>query len=320
MSDPYVSLASSTSTAIESASKHNIQCRVSTDHIMQWTQSSATTGDTAATIIRDNKMNYCMNKNDIVVGLRRGWFPQSCMQMRAYPLVVTTYADMCLAAQYWLMRLYNNAKNTTDIRLLVNEPLTHSATNGSTNPNRDCALKPHEREQIEMMPQFYFQGVSLGVAYAHSDSGDTVGTVMYGGLRTVLNGHFKANTGQLCMWYFEFEAKLFDPEGRRIWQNGDLPPVIEAGYERISGRIHAGSLSADNALDATTLDRRKWHDRENGNYPGTSGKRNVFYLKPYVRNDEGGENIMDRERVCGVYISSAREFEQVDLKLQRQAL
>ena len=118
MSDPYVSLASSTSTAIESASKHNIQCRVSTDHIMQWTQSSATTGDTAATIIRDNKMNYCMNKNDIVVGLRRGWFPQSCMQMRAYPLVVTTYADMCLAAQYWLMRLYNNAKDTTGIRLL----------------------------------------------------------------------------------------------------------------------------------------------------------------------------------------------------------
>ena len=23
-------------------------------------------------------MNYCMHKNDIVVGVRQGWFPESC--------------------------------------------------------------------------------------------------------------------------------------------------------------------------------------------------------------------------------------------------
>jgi hypothetical protein len=38
MGDPYVSLASSTSSAIESASKHNLQCRVSTNHIIMWVQ------------------------------------------------------------------------------------------------------------------------------------------------------------------------------------------------------------------------------------------------------------------------------------------
>ena len=71
MADPYVSLASSTSTAIESASKHNIQCKVSTDHILQWVQDSVTTGESATTIVKKDKMNYTMHKNDIVVGVRK---------------------------------------------------------------------------------------------------------------------------------------------------------------------------------------------------------------------------------------------------------
>lgn len=49
------------------------------------------------------------------------------------------------------------------------------------------------REQIENMLEFYFVGISLGLAYAHPHSGDTVASVMIGGLRTVLNGHFQVN-------------------------------------------------------------------------------------------------------------------------------
>jgi hypothetical protein len=88
-------------------------------------------------------------------------------------------------------------------------------------------LKKYEQTQIDLMPQFSFQGVSLGLAYAHPDSGDTVGTVMMGGLRTVLNGHFKANTGQPVMWYFEFEAPCFNADGKRIFANQELPNIIE---------------------------------------------------------------------------------------------
>ena len=39
MGDNYASLAASTATAIESASKHNLQCRVSTDHLIMWMQA-----------------------------------------------------------------------------------------------------------------------------------------------------------------------------------------------------------------------------------------------------------------------------------------
>ena len=73
-------------------------------------------------------------------------------------------------------------------------------------------------------------------------------------------------------------------------------------------------------LDMKTVDRRTWHARENGNLPGYVGKDNVIWLIPYVRNDDHPENILDRERIVGTYISSARQFEMVDIKFQRQAI
>ena len=192
MGDPYASLASSTSTAIESASKHNLQCKVSTDHILMWIQDDTVSGESATTIIKKDMMNYCMHKNDLVVGVRNGWHPSSHIASKAYPAVVVTTANMCLAAQYWLMRLYNNSKNMQDVRRYVHESLRHRGQ-GLGNHHHEHAheLTTHEKNQIEFMPQFYFMGVSLGLAYAHPDSGDTVGTVMYGGLRTVMNGPCK---------------------------------------------------------------------------------------------------------------------------------
>lgn len=332
MADPYVSLASSTATAIESASKHNIQCRVSTDYMVRWVADSTTTGESAQTLIRKDKMNYCVHKNDIVVGLRQGWYDEAGRMNNAYPVVVSTYANMCVAATYWLTRLYNNAKCMKDIQFLVNDPLRHRGDGvNAYNPNAGghpgradfqhghnsgtSALLKHEKQQIDDMPQFYFQGVSLGMAYAHPESGDTMATVMYGGLRTVLNGHVAANTGQPVMWYFGFEAGCFDTKGRRIFTGGELTDVIEDGLAKLQG-------GRDNTLtDMTmhTLDRKKWHERENGNFPGHTGKTNIFYIKPYVRNEDAPENILDRERIFGIYLSSCRAFEQGDIKLQRQS-
>lgn len=166
----------------------------------------------------------------------QGWFPDSTIPNKAYPSVITTYANMCQAAQYWLMRLYNNSKNMRDVRIYINDPLKHRGEPNSYNSKglgvsvmgdgvSTYDLLRHEQQQIDSMPQFYFQGVSLGLAYAHPDSGDTVGTVMYGGLRTVMNGPCRANTGQPVMWIFEFECSLFDSDGKRIYANRELPEV-----------------------------------------------------------------------------------------------
>lgn len=260
-------------------------------------------------------MKYCMHKNDIVVGVRGGWKSDEIITImnKAYPHVLTTTSGLTRAAQYHLVRLYNNAKSVKDIHdMLYTEELKHRGSDGVGTHE----LLSNEKLQIDTMPQFYFQGVALGIGYAHPDSGDTVATVMIGGLRTVLNGHFTVNTGQLVQWYFEFEAAAFDANGERLVQGPDgLPSVIEDGLEMLRSQ-QENVLSH---LSLSTLDRKVWHERESGNFPGYSGKDNVIYLKPYVRNLKGPENILDRDRVCGIFIASARPFEQVDIKLQRQS-
>ena len=172
------------------------------------------------------------------------------------------------------MRLYNNSKSMHDVRIYVNDTLKHrgepksynSGGMGSGDGVTTHPLLRYEQQQIQSMPQFYFQGVSLGLAYAHPDSGDTVGTVMYGGLRTVMNGPCRANTGQPVMWIFEFESALFDTDGRRIFANKELPDVIEDGLFK----VHGGVSNSMTALDSKTMDRKRWNDRENANLPGLS--------------------------------------------------
>lgn len=72
------------------------------------------------------------------------------------------------------------------------------------------------KEQIQNSLEHYFVGVSLGLAYAHHNSGDTVGSVMIGGLRTIPNGAFPIHTNDLLMWYFDDELPLFEKDGSRI--------------------------------------------------------------------------------------------------------
>lgn len=94
MADIYPSLASSTATAIDSASKHNLQCRVDTNHILNWVNADGKSGDSADTIVKGNKLKYCMHKNDVVIGTRHGWRPSYIHSNKAYPLVITTYSGM----------------------------------------------------------------------------------------------------------------------------------------------------------------------------------------------------------------------------------
>jgi hypothetical protein len=120
------------------------------------------------------------NQDDIAVAVTRGWFGTSSFAVYAYPQVVSTYANMSVAAQYWLMRLYNNVKDMSDLRRYVYEDIYHRGPSDAYNPqpagqptlgDGKQELKQYEKAQIENMPQFRIIGVSLGIAYAHPDSG-----------------------------------------------------------------------------------------------------------------------------------------------------
>ena len=64
--------------------------------------------------------------------------------------------------------------------------------------------------QIENLLEFYVVGISLGTAWAHPSSGDTVASVMIGGLRTVANRAFPVHTNDLLCIYFDDERDLFE--------------------------------------------------------------------------------------------------------------
>lgn len=200
MADKYASLASATATAIDSAAKHNLQCRMYTELLQHWVDPKGQ-GNSAETL-KAGKMDYCMHKDEIVLGARQGFFPDSHrMPPKAYPLVFTTYANMPEEVRTFLKVAYAmpsmslldamvksmNKKEDFD-NWVQSSP--GASLDANTKKFLDTVLAmlkeqitPDSLSDIKRMPQFYFQGISLGVAYAHPDSGDTVGTVMYGGLR-----------------------------------------------------------------------------------------------------------------------------------------
>lgn len=291
MSDRYASIASATATSIDSAAKHNLQCRMYTELIQNWAAGDNTDYN-SADIIKANKMDYCMHKDEIVLGVCTGLFKECCIPHRPYPLVFTTYGKMSKDARNFLKKLYQQ-QTSSDIDALVD---TYNDPNKKT---------PHD---VKMLPQFYFQGVSLGVAYAHPDSGDTVGTVMYGGLRTILNGHFNGQNGQPCMWYFDFEVDQFDSEGRRI--DVDNLPLLRDDEDE-EERWQKSS-------DVSVLNRKRYYAQAFGAVDSHPGKKGMIRVKPYVRSNP--EYLMDKDRVFGKFISTARAWEMIDLHISRLAV
>jgi hypothetical protein len=86
------------------------------------------------------------------------------------------------------------------------------------------------RFQIENLIDFYVVGIALGTAWAHPSTGDTVASVMIGGLRTVQNGAFPVHTNDLLCIYFDDERDFFEVFfdnvfGRRLRSSLVTPPV-----------------------------------------------------------------------------------------------
>lgn len=87
------SLASATSTRVDSASKHIVPCKVNTDYMASLVGNNV---DNAMRELQTNKMRYCMHKDDVVIGLGRPMYGSSVNNNRkkAYPSVIVTLASM----------------------------------------------------------------------------------------------------------------------------------------------------------------------------------------------------------------------------------
>ena len=131
-----------------------------------------------------------MFKNDLVMCVNASMTASgnilTGVQNKAYPNVVSNLGDIGKEAQQWLMTVYA-AETVREFKTKAQVPFTD----------------PEHNTIVKCMPYFMPQGYALGTAWSWQTSGDTVASVLIGGMQTVLNGHFECQVGDILQWYFD---------------------------------------------------------------------------------------------------------------------
>lgn len=301
-------VASATGTRIDSAAKHQIAVRVSYEHLLSWVGYEQIA-------LQKEKHAFSVAKDDITIGVskpvRKNENGRGNQRNRAYPSVVSTLARMELPAKNYLIFLYHNFNTFRDrdnfIRRVECKPDAWDPT-----------MSEVAKKQIAEMPEFYFVGVSVGFAYPHPLSGDNVCTTMIGGMRTILNGAFEVDTGDIIQWYWSAETNCFDANGRR------LDPIQEQRSQGVSTWLQTNERigSSDSAR------RKAFYERGNGVFTNSqtdgtvtfNAKKEVAFPKSLRPGRDGLYRLGDRMRIFARAMSGGRPYEMIDVMICRQSM
>ena len=327
------SLASSTASRIETGAKHMQQCRISFSHLLNFLN-----GDDDQMLRR--KELYCVHKDEVIIGVGDALLKNSPSFSRsAYPLIISTMAKQDNSYVYACYNFYYTYALNEYIGGMVIEAIdTHLSDeevyqNGLIPRNTDEIDKlQHTRKAFVDMRAV---GISTTQGFAHHNSGDTMSTVMIMGLHTTMNGAYPMETGDIVMWYWDFEVPLFDTKtGQRVHKKNylllDNDLIIDKKqFHVMKQRANIVQQFTNMFVDTLTEPfdptpvangtlpqaekRRKFHDRQQ-----VMGEKGIARIKPYVFNEHGTHP--DCRRVFAVAMSSARPFEMVDIRISRQSL
>jgi len=249
-------IAAATSSRVDSAAKHIIACKVDSDLMYEFVSNSIQTASEKRRELHINKHKYCVFKNDLVLCTNKALFPSDnnrCTnRQNAYPAVVSTLADVEPGAKKFLSTYYGSQSPMFQMGLLTSFNLPSFATEFH-DPNK----------VIKNLPYFSAQGYALGTAWASDQTGDTVSSVLIGGMQTVMNGAFACSAGEVLQWYFEFEEDLFYP--KRV-QLDPGEPHKEAASRKVTSEEDAAGKIYDKlkewTLQNSTLGTTyNWHDK-----------------------------------------------------------
>jgi hypothetical protein len=324
------SIGQATNTRIDSACKHIQQCRVATDEMLKFV------GDDNEEL-RRQKYRYCVHKDEFAVGLARPWDPNRVTKRtknQAYPRIISNLGtlndndqgrvalNMIRFMNHFARTLQEKQKivsffqkdqfmessyigqDDAEVRLRGNECFTQKQ-DGSMG-TKDC---------MNMMWDVVPMGFANTLGYAHPNVGDTMCSIMIGGLRTVMNGDFEIFSGDLVQFYWPFEKDDFTPDGRRkpyvnIWNdNGDV-----CNWDPSKSPTGANEMWD---LPQDAMVRQANYSLTYGAKP--AGEKLVAYIKPYFHDDDH-PRLMDWTRVFGRAICSARPHEMVDVHIARQSV
>jgi hypothetical protein len=330
------SLGSATSSHLDSACKHIQQCRVSQDHMVQFTKAPHDPEE----LVR-NKYRYCVHKDELVLSVGKCWGRQNGtkrFQNNAYPRVVSNMGQLLDPAgddrsevEKIIKLMYHHVQSIPERDRFLTMMQEGTAANFVTEKETTPYLKQEGdtmlfKNQLPYIYDFGAVGYANTLGWAHSDSGDTMSSVMIGGLRTVTNGDFEVFCGDRLQWYWPFEVQCFTKDGRRkaieMHTGGE-----ELAEIRAKGIQWNNNLQKDPALSGgqgprhpMSLDSRQRKDFEERQYGQRKGsEKAVPLIKPFKRDDDT-PRLYDWYRVFAEAISSAGPREKLDIKIARQAL
>jgi hypothetical protein len=210
------SLANITGTHLDLACKHIQQCQVSFDHMLHYAENTDE--------LEKDKMKFCVHKDEMVVGIGRPWKKNKVLQLppSAYPRIISNLGNIAKEDdKYKIPRMMITFLFHTATDVLQRENIVQMMDNADGFGNIGADLDPTEgffydgteaplgvkklSKYLDSMYDHYAVGISNTIAYANPRTGDTVGSVMNGGLRTVMNGDWEVQTGDEVQWYWTFE-------------------------------------------------------------------------------------------------------------------
>lgn len=297
----YSSIGNMTNTLIESGSRHMQQCRTNYDVLL----AMAGTEDD----LLNNDDKWCMGKDELVVVCNKHIDDTTAKTATkyAYPSVVTTLGDMTEYEKLYLASYYHfmGEHDSKSMKVKCMEALD------GHNPTLVAAAE--KSTKTSQYREFLPVGYSVGRACAHGFKGDTVASVQIGGLRTVLNGAFDIQTGDLIQMYIpDAEGALFEKNGGRMYKPQHSDVLTE-----LTKKVG----------DSNVQEKRRKNFYNRGQGMGSKGgsdriKSGMFSIKPYLEslNEDQLQYYGDKIRVFARAVSSARPFEPVDIMIARQAL
>jgi hypothetical protein len=319
------SLASATSTRVDSACKHIQQCRVSYDHMLDFVENSHE--------LEKNKMQYCVHKDEMVVGVSRPWEKERVRQLpiSAYPRIVSNLGDITTQTKHgiplkMIKYIYHFSTSLQKRQEIINQ--MNAPGNLNTIPHAAPA-EPHYfsdangarydlKQYLAKMYDFYPVGIANTLGYAHPNSGDTMSSVMIGGLRTVMNGDVEIFAGDQIQWYWTFERNCFREDGTRK-SIVNAAGVIADGSDPESDAQQGGGVVADQPGHPRRVFNDLQYGASNNSKTPSDKAKHVARIKSYLRDDTQ-PRLYDWTRVFGIAISSARPNEMVDIKICRQSM
>ena len=313
----YAGIATATGTRLDSAAKHTMACKLDDQLHVNWHDKP----ESARLNLQNHKYQFAMQKDELVLNVTQKLNASRGHRAgaKAYPAVVTSTGKMPWYVKMAVRDLYASPSGSQFQR-------ARKVTTVSSSPLGN-ALCPEDllnlRRMWEYMPFFTVQGYALGTAWATPHSGDTVGTVLVGGMVTVRNGAFACRSGQPVMFYFDFEELDFSKKKSNV-PGSDI--VYEG--ERIAGRAQAMAteesfntvLVGEDQRDPNEVGRKRSRELEYGQFSADAAdKRGIALPKPYVLMN-GHDHYGDKIRVFAKCVNGGRPHDMVDLMLMTQSL